>query len=163
MSCGMSLCPYPGIHAGSIDLGANFCSARPHRKGTTSSSVPCMIKTLEDTFAIFSWFTKMSMGLNLCGNQPVCRVPCWLRRAVRNRHRHAVEQASRRWREGHDWAVGGDARRHLISTQAATRARTRSPARTGWRCRSGFVVVTPSLPRATPDRLKDRYQYCDHK
>ena len=24
--------------------------------------------------------------------------PCWLRRAVRNRHRHAVEQASRRWR-----------------------------------------------------------------
>ena len=24
--------------------------------------------------------------------------PCWLRRAVRNRHRHAIEQASRRWR-----------------------------------------------------------------
>ena len=23
--------------------------------------------------------------------------PCWLRRAVRNRHRHAIEQASRRW------------------------------------------------------------------
>ena len=30
--------------------------------------------------------------------------PCWLRRAVRNRHRHAVEQASR----------------HLISTQVVT-------------------------------------------
>ena len=28
-------------------------------------------------------------------NQPVCRV---LRRAVRNRHRHAIEQVSRRWR-----------------------------------------------------------------
>ena len=28
--------------------------------------------------------------------------PCWLRRVVRNRHRHAVEQASRRWRGGHD-------------------------------------------------------------
>jgi hypothetical protein len=29
--------------------------------------------------------------------------PCWLRRAVRNRHRHAVGQASRRWRGGrHD-------------------------------------------------------------
>ena len=26
--------------------------------------------------------------------------PCWLRRAVRNRHRHAVEQVSRRWRGG---------------------------------------------------------------
>ena len=24
--------------------------------------------------------------------------PCWLRRAVRNRHRHAIEQAPRRWR-----------------------------------------------------------------
>ena len=26
------------------------------------------------------------------------RVPCWLGRAVRNRHRYAIEQASRRWR-----------------------------------------------------------------
>ena len=26
--------------------------------------------------------------------------PCWLRRVVRNRHRHAIEQASRRWRGG---------------------------------------------------------------
>ena len=26
--------------------------------------------------------------------------PCWLRRAVRNRHHHAIEQASRRWRGG---------------------------------------------------------------
>ena len=25
-------------------------------------------------------------------------LPCWLRRAARNRHRHAIEQASRRWR-----------------------------------------------------------------
>ena len=30
-------------------------------------------------------------GANLCGNQPVCRV---LGRAVRNRHRHAIEQAN---------------------------------------------------------------------
>ena len=42
-------------------------------------------------------------GAFLCGNQPVCRVhamtwPRWFRRAVRNRHRHAIEQASRRWR-----------------------------------------------------------------
>ena len=26
--------------------------------------------------------------------------PCWLGRAARNRHRHAIEQASRRWRGG---------------------------------------------------------------
>ena len=26
--------------------------------------------------------------------------PCWFHRAVRNRHRHAIEQASRRWRGG---------------------------------------------------------------
>ena len=26
--------------------------------------------------------------------------PCWPRRAARNRHRHAIEQASRRWRGG---------------------------------------------------------------
>ena len=42
----------------------------------------------------------------LCGNQPMCchfsamTRPCWLRRAARNRHRHAIEQASRRWRGG---------------------------------------------------------------
>ena len=34
--------------------------------------------------------TQMEMMVELCGNQPVCRV-------VRNRHRHAIEQASRRW------------------------------------------------------------------
>ena len=39
--------------------------------------------------------------------------PCWLRRAVRNRHRHAIEQAPRRWREG-------TRRKTLISTQAPT-------------------------------------------
>ena len=33
------------------------------------------------------------VGMNLCGNQPVRLV---LGRAVRNRHRHAIEQASRR-------------------------------------------------------------------
>ena len=36
-------------------------------------------------------------GGDLCGNQPVCRVLC---RVVTNRHRHAIEQASRRWRGG---------------------------------------------------------------
>ena len=44
--------------------------------------------------------------LKLCGNQPVRRVhfsattrPSWLGRPLRKRHRHAIEQASRRaWR-----------------------------------------------------------------
>ena len=36
----------------------------------------------------------------LCGNQPVRRVPSWRRRAARDRHRHAIEQASHRWRGG---------------------------------------------------------------
>ena len=45
---------------------------------------------------------------------------CWLRRAVRNRHRHAIEQASRRWRGGrHDYS---NAQRILISTQAFAKA-----------------------------------------
>jgi hypothetical protein len=38
--------------------------------------------------------------------------PCWFRRAVRNRHHHAIEQASRRWR--------GTRRKILISTQVGT-------------------------------------------
>ena len=32
----------------------------------------------------------------------VRRVPSWLRRAARDRHRHAIEQASHRWRGGRD-------------------------------------------------------------
>ena len=41
--------------------------------------------------------------------------PCWLRRVVMNRHRHAIEQSSRRWRGGRR---GDSARTNLISTQA---------------------------------------------
>ena len=50
----------------------------------------------------------------LCGNQPVCRVhwPRWFRRAVRNRHRHAIEQVSRRWRGGRR-GDSGRARREI--------------------------------------------------
>ena len=60
-------------------------------------------------------------GLEPCGNQSVRRVlsammlPCWLRRAVKNRHRHAIEQASRRWRGRDDSAR--TRREILISTQ----------------------------------------------
>ena len=43
----------------------------------------------------------MEFSSDLCANQPVRRVPltlpCWLGQAARNRHRHAIEQASHRW------------------------------------------------------------------
>ena len=42
--------------------------------------------------------------------------PRWLRRAVRNRHRHAIEQAARRWR-GVDAAIQDERAVNLISTQ----------------------------------------------
>ena len=54
--------------------------------------------------------------------------PCWPCRAVRNQHRHAIEQAARRWR-------GGRTRRKiLIFTQVATEEGPRS-GRTGARWR----------------------------
>ena len=46
--------------------------------------------------------------------------PCWLRRAVMNRHRHAIEQASRRWRRGRRDDSARRRRKILISTQATT-------------------------------------------
>ena len=46
--------------------------------------------------------------------------PCWLRRAVRNRHRHAIEQASRRWRGGRRDDSARTRREILISTQSST-------------------------------------------
>jgi len=46
--------------------------------------------------------------------------PCWLRRAMRNRHRHAIEQASRRWRGGRRGDSGRTRRKILISTQVDT-------------------------------------------
>ena len=43
--------------------------------------------------------------------------PCRLRRAVTNRHRHAIEQASRRWRGGRRDGSARTRRKILISTQ----------------------------------------------
>ena len=42
--------------------------------------------------------------------------PSWLGRAVRTRHRHAIEQASRRWREGRRDDSARTRRKILIST-----------------------------------------------
>ena len=54
--------------------------------------------------------------------------PCWLLRAVRNRHRHAIEQASRRWRGGRRDDSARTRRKILISTQAGS-----APSRARWR------------------------------
>ena len=43
--------------------------------------------------------------------------PSWLSRAARNRHRHAIEQASRRWRGGRRCDSARPRRKILISTQ----------------------------------------------
>ena len=46
--------------------------------------------------------------------------PTWLGRAARNRHRHAIEQASCRWRGGRRDDSARTRRKILISTQAVT-------------------------------------------
>ena len=51
--------------------------------------------------------------------------PSWLGRAVRNRHRHAIEQASCRWRGGRRDDSAQTRRQILISTQATTCSGTR--------------------------------------
>ena len=50
--------------------------------------------------------------------------PTWLGRATRNQHRHAIEQASRRWRGGRRNDSARTRRKILISTQASTCARS---------------------------------------
>ena len=63
-------------------------------------------------------------GFSLCGNDSsqshfsAMTLPCWLRRAVRNRHRHAIEQAARRWRGGRRDDSARTRRKILTSTQA---------------------------------------------
>ena len=48
--------------------------------------------------------------------------PTWLGRAARNRHRHAIEPASRRWRGGRRDDSARTGRNILISTQSATQS-----------------------------------------
>ena len=58
--------------------------------------------------------------INQCFGCTAMTLPCWLRRAARNRHCHAIEQASRRWRGGRRGDSGRTRRKILISTQATT-------------------------------------------
>ena len=52
-------------------------------------------------------------------------LPSWLGRAARNRHRHAIEQSSRRWRGGRRDDSARTRRKILISTQVAARGARR--------------------------------------
>ena len=85
--------------------------------------------------------------------------PSWLGRAARNRHRHAIEQASRRWRGGRRDDSARTRRKILISTQVGWCRRNReshgpdygdpevNPPRgraLAWRGDDLLVVVTSS-------------------
>ena len=86
---------------------------KENRHLSTCSSLPCPWRARSPPLVV---------GFELCGNQPERRV------VVRNRHRHAIEHASRRsWRRHDDSAR--TRRKILISTQASRAAVALSPAR----------------------------------
>ena len=95
-------------------FGANPTSKCPKTLDTDEAALealPSALAAVEQTrLDVAQAFLSVAF---LCGNQPVCRVhpiissrshfttmtrPFWLCRVVMNRHRHAIEQASRRWR-----------------------------------------------------------------
>jgi hypothetical protein len=79
--------------------------------------------------------------------------PCWLGRAVKNRHRHAIEQVSRRWRGGRR----GERAVNLISTQVYAEAKRRFDAfRAGDDLCGNQPVcrVTSSGEESTPPRRR---------
>ena len=93
-------------------LDAIPATEKPFKRLFDEYSEPVSYKQkYKDSNAFVVYYTK---GFDLCGNQPVSGAPDnsslshfstmawprWLRRAVRNPHRHAIEQASRRWRGG---------------------------------------------------------------
>ena len=75
--------------------------------------------------------------------------PRWFRRAVRNRHRHAIEQASRRWRGGRERAV------NLISTQAEWDDDT-------WRLKPLENTLT-KRPHSTKGLRRPETEYARHR
>ena len=59
--------------------------------------------------------------------------PSWFGRAVRNRHRHAIEQTSRRWRGGRRDGSARTRRKILISAQVPSYvAYQQTPLQTFW-------------------------------
>ena len=59
--------------------------------------------------------------INQCVGCSAMTRPSWFGRAVRNRHRHAIEQASRRWRGGRRGDSARTRRKILIFTQVVAR------------------------------------------
>ena len=73
--------------------------------------------------------------------------PCWLRRVVTNRHRHAIEQVPRRWRGGRRDDSARTRRKILISTQVRASHRTRlgRSARPSERTAASSTALSSSL------------------
>ena len=69
--------------------------------------------------------------------------PTWLSRAARNRHRHAIEQASRQWRGGRRGDSARTRRKILISTQVPTTPPSPAPS----------ALPTTSVPTTPPSEV----------
>ena len=99
-------CP-PGCAVVSLRFSGGTC------QGIDVAATTCVeIKQCTSSLSHFSAMTR----------------PSWLGRAVRNRHRHAIEQASRRLRGGRLDDSARTRRKILISTQVPRRKIRRRPA-----------------------------------
>ena len=69
--------------------------------GSTTSSMKCRIlsQPLKNGACSAASRMRVLLGAEINRFAAIPR-PCWLRRAARNRHRHAIEQTARRWRGG---------------------------------------------------------------
>ena len=110
-------------HASSAPLyeGAAKRSEKPH-DWKIDDQMRVLTQKGKDQCAAAAWFRELDVRAALTCveiNQSGAR-PCWLRGAVRNRHRHAIEQASRRWRGGRRGDSARTRRKILISTQPGT-------------------------------------------
>ena len=100
--------PYQ-VHGGSKIL--NFYQARkrkydsiePSKLDAARSAPVINAQTFHPNWLESVWKSTSAPGApdnSSLSHFPVMTRPSWLGRAVRNRHRHAIEQASRRWRGG---------------------------------------------------------------
>jgi hypothetical protein len=117
--------PYQ-VHGGSKIL--NFYQARkrkydsiePSKLDTARNAPVINAQTFHPNWLESVWKSTSASGApdnSSLSHFPAMTRPSWLGRAVRNRHRHAIEQASRRWRGGRRGDSGQTRRKILISTQ----------------------------------------------
>ena len=103
-----------------IELGAAFVIIYGTGQGWPLSTTHCQIGATVAVGLFAVWKSTSASGVpdNSSLSHFSARTrPCWLRRAARNRHRHAIEQASRRWRGGRRDDSARTRRKILISTQ----------------------------------------------